>query len=293
MEHHIAQSSPISPRQKGMEGSRQALLYGVYDAFAGARSLISRRLCALITAIGIAVLTISSSAWATHPDITGITNPLVTVPAPDVVPIAVPPGDTASGDQLQPNSVHTEVISADGEVGNLDAAVSTAQSLAALAAPILDGSITSDDLKSIEDPDTSAGTPELSEAGAVTTDKINPGAVTSDKIGVGEVCGSVDTAASTTCETGSNNHIGEGSIGTDDLADGAVGNADLAAGAVSGSGGAGNNNIEANSITSADLEVVDSGGDGGAVDTANIVNGAVTADKLAGRRSLWRLGRHH
>ena len=219
MEHHIAQSSPISPRQKGMEGSRQALLYGVYDAFAGARSLISRRLCALITAIGIAVFTISSSAWATHnpdnpgPPITAGTTPFEVVDPSD---------DTTEVGDIRDGAVHSEEIG-DGEVGEVDLADGAVTG--GPGGKILDGSITSDDLKSY-DPDTSAGTPD-ERAGAVTTNKINPGAVTSDKIGAGEVCGSVDTAASTTCETGSNNHIGEGSIGETDLADGEVTNAKL------------------------------------------------------------------
>ena len=254
MEHHIAQSSPISPRKKGMEGSRQALLYGVYDAFAGARSLISRRLCALITAIGIAVFTISSSAWATHPDITATvpTNP--DVPAPDVEPGS----DTNSGNQLQPNSVHTGDIG-DGEVGNLDLADGAVTG--GPGGKILDGSITSDDLQVVDtaDPTTTPG--------AVGNGNIQGDAVTTDKIGAGEVCGSeAGTSVSCASTTPTTSDIGAGSIGETDLADDAVTE----------------NKILDDAVTNDKLaEVVGNTGTGGAVDTTNINTDAIDSRTIA------------
>ena len=331
MEHHIAQSSPISPRQKGMEGSRQALLYGVYDAFAGARSLISKRLCALITAIGIAVFTISSSAWATH---SSIATPVNAIGTDTVI----------GGEQLVPNSVHSEDIGAgevcgsglpadcgvddmgnlieqthikENSIGNADLADGAVTGGA--GGDIVDGSITSDDLQ-VVDP---GNTP-----GAVNTNNIRDDAVDSRTIAEGEVCGSeVDCGADD--GTGTilpKTHIRPGSIGTADIADGGVtgavnpgttpsditpgsiGSADIADGSINGGadpatpsdiaagtigsvdlapdavsggveGSATPGNIVDGSITSADLADVTSPG-GAAVDTANIVNGAVDADKL-------------
>ena len=299
MEHHIAQSSPISPRQKGMEGSRQALLYGVYDAFAGARSLISRRLCALITAIGIAVLTISSSAWASHDD-TAVNEVDTATPA-----LASPtagdnqPGTGTIGDR----SVHNEHLA---EVNDLDGAPDTNPGTEGAVGPlnINNEAVTSRTLKKvIPEGDTGEGT-----EGAVNNDNINNDAVTSrtiedgavgeadlangavsggpggviedesitvediadnavrsEEIGTGQVCGSENNVGCADDGAGVRSHIRPGSIGQEDLAadavntveivNGAVTNPKLAPNAVSGSGGAGTNNIEANSIT--DDEIAD------------------------------------
>ena len=284
MEHHIAQSSPISPRQKGMEGSRQALLYGVYDAFAGARTLISKRLCALITAIGIAVLTISSSAWATHPALNTESAPF----------------DDIDGVQLQPNSVHTDDLEPDavtsdkigagevcgseagtsaacagttpadsdigaGSIGTADLAeVDTAgpeegQNGAVGTTNINDGAVTSDKLKSFD----STGTTEAEREGAVTTDKINPEAVTTDKLKK-----VIPTTAQNLPNEGTEGAVNEDNINNEAVTSRTlkkVNVADADPATVDGEDGAVNeDNINNDAVT-----------------TRTILDGAVTTDKLA------------
>ena len=248
MEHHIAQSSPISPRQKGMEGSRQALLYGVYDAFAGARTLISKRLCALITAIGIAVLTISSSAWATHPALNTESAPF----------------DDIDGVQLQPNSVHTDDLEPDAVTsdkigaGEVCGSVATTDCTTPMEADIGAGSIGTDDLAEVD----TAG-PEEGQNGAVGTTNINDGAVTNDKLA--EVVGNTGTGGAVDTA-----NINDDAVTADKLANGAV---------VGGSGG----DIMDGSITSNDLQVVDPSdlpNSPGAVGNGNIQGDAVDSRTL-------------
>ena len=306
MEHHIAQNSPISPRQKGMEGSRQALLYGVYDAFAGALcTLISKRFRALITAIGIAVFTISSSAWASHgDDLT--TDPANPVFANDV--ITDPPvnaGDNQDG-QLQPNSVHTEEIGA----GEVCGSATTADCPTTAEADINPGSIGTADIAEggVGPDDLADGAVSGGQDGkivdnsithhdiapnAVTNSELAPDAVQEANIGVGQVCGSENTAPGTPCASGTNKHIQEGSIGELNLADDAVTNAKLDDGAVtndkldsnavSGTGGTGTNNIEANSITDDEIDD-DAVGRGELAD--NAVGRGELADNAVGRDEL-------
>ncbi len=298
MEHHIAQSSPISPRQKGMDGSRQVRLYGVYDAFAGARSLISRRLCALITAIGIAVLTISSSAWATH------------TPIPDPVNVGMfLDVDDVTSNEIAEGAVHTEEIG-DGEVGNADLGPD-----AVTSDKILDGTITGH-----TDPATPGDPAILGDIApnsiqeediapdAVTNSELAPNAVEEENIGVQVVCGSGDLNADCDGSGNPKTHIKPGTIGTADIADGGVvgdagpgtsdiapgsiGSADIADGSINGGtdptipsdiapGTIGSVDLATGAVGNDELAEVSSAGDDGAVNTNNINTDAVNSRTIA------------
>ena len=286
MEHYIAQNSPISPRKKGMEGSRQALLYGVYDAFAGARTLISKRLCALITAIGIAVLTISSSAWASHDDtaVNEVTN-------------VETDGTTDAGTgTIGDGSVHNEHLA---EVNDLTGMPATNPGTEGAVGPlnINNDAITSrtiggeqvcgsenndacgfDDVTGAPEarshirPD-SIGSADIADGGV--TGAVNPGTTPSDitpgSIGTADLApnavtsteivdGTITSADLEVVDPGNT----LGAVNTNNIRDDAVTNAKLDSNAVSGSGGTGDRNIEANSI-----------------DTAEIMDGAVEGQELA------------
>ena len=289
MEHHIAQSSPISPRQKGMEGSRQALLYGVYDAFAGALcTLISRRLCALITAIGIAVFTISSSAWATHnPETPGVGGGL---PTPGTTPEEViDTADSSVIGDIQEGAVHTEEIG-DGEVNLVDLAGDSVDSskivdgsvTGGLGGPgggdiaqdtitggnILDGTITGHTGPATPG-DIAPNTIQAEDIApdAVTNSELADNAVEEENIRMESICGSGDDTVDCDGSGSAKTHIKPGTIGTADLADGAVTT----------------DEIEDGTITSDDLQAVDPMDPTttpGAVGNGNIQGDAVTTDKI-------------